>query len=285
MNNYARLETNLKTDIAGVSGTTGLDTAFVRLADSVSREFDAATGRRFSAHLSTKYMRGSCRTNGAYLWLPDDLASITSVVVDDDGDGAYELTLVADTDFWGWPYDAAEKNEPYYRLELNPNGTQLWRWPTHPRSVKITGLWGYSYELQSTGLTVSAISSTTTTSVTVSATAAAIIFPGDTLVVDSEQMEVTAVSSTALTVTRGINGTTAATHSNGAAAYIRRYPREVEERVSERVVGLRWDSQSGFAGSATLIGDVHGAAGTTQARASYARWVQAINHFKRLAVV
>ena len=236
MNNLARLETNVKADIAGVSGTTALDTPLVRLGDSVSREFEAACNRRFSAHLSTKYTRGSCRSNPRYLWLPEDLCSITSIAVDSDGDGDYDITLVADTDYWAWPYDAAEKNEPYYRLELNPNGAQLFSWPTYPRCVKITGLWGYSYELQSTGLTIQGGGiNADVLSATVSAPAASLIFPGDVLVLESEQIDISAVNASGLTFgSRGINGTTAASHAANVAAYIRRYPREVEERVAER---------------------------------------------------
>ena len=42
---------------------------------------------------------------------------------------------------------------------------------------------------------------------------------GDTIAINNEQMKITAISSNTLTVTRGINGTTAVTHSNGANVY------------------------------------------------------------------
>ena len=42
--------------------------------------------------------------------------------------------------------------------------------------------------------------------------------------IDSEQLYITAISDNTLTVQRGVNGTTAATHSGGAAATRYDYP-------------------------------------------------------------
>jgi hypothetical protein len=60
------------------------------------------------------------------------------------------------------------------------------------------------------------------TSFTVASSAG--ISPGDTLQIDSEQLQVTGVSGTALTVVRGVNGTTAAGHASGANVYDIRFP-------------------------------------------------------------
>jgi len=59
-----------------------------------------------------------------------------------------------------------------------------------------------------------AIADTTTT--TCSITTHALAQPGDIWLIDSEQVWVSAKTTTTLTVTRGVNGTTAATHSNSA---------------------------------------------------------------------
>jgi hypothetical protein len=48
--------------------------------------------------------------------------------------------------------------------------------------------------------------------------------PAQTLLVDSEQMYITSISGNTLTVERGVNGTTAATHSGGATVYAYDYP-------------------------------------------------------------
>jgi len=277
VNNLARLN-EVKADEAGVDGTTALDTILTRSIAEVSREFEASTRRSFVARSGTRYLGRHPRACPSELRFEEDLASITSVLVDDNGDDTYEITLVETTDYFVEREDDLDTNTPITCLRLNPNGTQLTRWPTYLRGVKITGLWGYSYELENTTLTASAISSTTATSVTVSATAASLIFPGDTLVIDSEQMEVTAVVTTTLTVVRGINGTTAATHSAAAATYIRRYPRDVERAVAERVVGLRWDVQGGYAAGVTMPD------GGNPNKGAYARWKATVHRYKNWAV-
>lgn len=59
-----------------------------------------------------------------------------------------------------------------------------------------------------------AISATDTT--TMSVTTAANFQPGDVVLIDSEQIWISAMSSTTATITKAFNGTTAATHSNAA---------------------------------------------------------------------
>jgi IPT/TIG domain len=73
-----------------------------------------------------------------------------------------------------------------------------------------------------------AVSNSTTTTITVANLSRLAASPLPTLTagwyftiqINSEQMAVTGASATALTVVRGINGTTAATHSSGASVYV-----------------------------------------------------------------
>ena len=55
-------------------------------------------------------------------------------------------------------------------------------------------------------------------------TSASDLGPAQTVLVDSEQLYITAISGNTLTVERGVNGTTAATHSGGAALTRYDYP-------------------------------------------------------------
>lgn len=286
MNNLCRL-VHVKRDIAGVSAmanTTDTVLGILQAIDEVSREFEDECNRRFSATVKTLYTHRHPRACPDELMLPEDLVSITTLTVDDDADGTYELTLVENTDYWVEREIDGDSNTPIVKLVLNPDAAtiQLYSWPTRYRAVKIACVAGYSYEVETAGTLGGAISDTTGTSVTM--TAGHSVEPGDTLKIDSEQFEVTAVAANTLTVTRGINGTTAATHSTGATVSRRRYPRRVEQAVKERVVGLRWDTQSGYAGMASLTGDPAGAAGNTQIRASYARWRRTAESFKRWEV-
>ncbi len=275
MNNLARLS-HVKSEVAGVTGTTS-DAVYERLVERVSREFEAECGRHFYAYSGTRYYQGHSRSP-VRLLLPHDLISVNSLLVDEDGDGTYELTLAVNTDFWLGPFEAAEQGKPYWYIDLNPNGTQLGSWPRHPRAVKLAGLFGFGYELQAAGTLAEDLDASETG---VDLTAGHSVEFGDTLIVESEQMYVSGVSGNTLTVTRGINGTTAATHANSTAVSIRRYPRDVEEAVMERAVGLRWDSQRGYDMAAPLVGDP---AIGTGARASYARWRRACDRYQRLAV-
>ena len=288
MNNLCQLA-KLKTDEAGVASTVALDDVLKRTADAVSREFERETGRSFVATYGARYLQRRLRAPGAELALDDDLATLTEVKVDEDGDGTYELTLAENSDYWVEREDDLDANTPIVLLRLNPNGTQLSSWPSRRRAVKVTGYWGYSYETEATGLTINeaagdgANADATETSITLSGDAEGTISPGDTVVVESEQMGVVSVAGPALTVVRGINGTTAATHANGVAVTVRRYPRDVEQAVAERVVGIRWDVQTGHAGMISLGGESE-ASGVSAVRASYARWRRAVNAYKRLEV-
>lgn len=283
MNNLARLN-KVKADEAGVDGTTSLDAILARSVDEVSREFENETHREFAATLGTRYLQRHPRTCGDELWLDQDLASISGLTVDDDGDGTYELTLVENTDYFVEREDDLDSNTPIVCLTLNRNGTQLSSWPTAYRAVKVTGLWGYSYELQDATVDTAEVLDTTETDITIDLTAATLIFPGDTIVIESEQMEVTAVATTTLTVVRGINGTAAATHVTDSDIYVRRYPRDIEEIIAERVVGKRWDTQGGYDAGVTLTGESQGAAGKTTARGSFARWSRTVKRYKRWGV-
>ncbi len=78
-----------------------------------------------------------------------------------------------------------------------------------------------------TGITATAVNGTTT-SVTVSA--AGILAVGHTILVESEQIYITAISGTTLTVRRAVNGTTGAAHSAKAVS-IYQYPAPIWESV------------------------------------------------------
>ena len=116
------------------------------------------------------------------------------------------------------------------------------------QTLTILGTWGWQDDKTSLS-TVDAIGSTTSTSVSVSSGSGTYV--GDSIVVDSEQMYVTAVSGNNLTVIRGVNGTTAATHSGGAAYYRWKYPADVVQ-VALEVSRTYWRSRD--AGVATTFG-------------------------------
>ena len=74
--------------------------------------------------------------------------------------------------------------------------------------------------------------------------------PGDTLLIESEQLYVTAVSGNNLTAERGVNGTTAATHADDTAISRFVYPKQLVEAVVMQASRLWTRRASGFADEA-----------------------------------
>lgn len=68
--------------------------------------------------------------------------SIASVKIDEDGDGTFETTLAENTDYLKWPYNAGDDAEPWWELHIHPNSS--YRFPKYPRSVEVTGRFGWS---------------------------------------------------------------------------------------------------------------------------------------------
>ena len=115
------------------------------------------------------------------------------------------------------------------------------------RGVRIAGIWGYSQETELAGQVNDAGFTDTDTTVTLDA--GSDIEKGETILIGTEQLYVSDVQAVALTVQRGINGTTAAAHADDTAVYRRLYPLEVVEACKIAVVAGRWRSQSGYGGS------------------------------------
>lgn len=116
------------------------------------------------------------------------------------------------------------------------------------QTLTILGEWGWQTDKVSLS-TIDAIGSTSTTSVSVASGAATYV--GDTIIVDSEQMYVSAVSGNNLTVIRAVNGTTAATHSSGVTYYKWKYPDDVTQAALD-IARTYWRSRD--AGLTNVIG-------------------------------
>lgn len=224
--------------------TTNPADAISRMAlEDAARQIDEFTHRTFRVHLATRYYTPE---DGNYQEV-DDLLAITTLKTDEDGDRTYEKTW-ATTDYDLTPYNAAIAEKPYTRLEVTPEGTLAF--PRNlAKSVEINGRWGFFQRTSSVGTLGAAISSATATSVTMASGHS--VQPLMTLLIDSEQLYVTAVSGDTLTVERGVNGTTAATHSNAAAVSKYDYhPSIVEAAIIQASRGIRnADSPFGVVGT------------------------------------
>lgn len=113
------------------------------LITRASRLIDRATGREDGAYASdtatVRYFDGSGQREQ---WLPEMAAAPTAVAVDEGGAGMY--TTWASTDYFTWPYNAADEGKPYVRLDVDQLNGDKSHWYRFPRSVKVTAKWGYS---------------------------------------------------------------------------------------------------------------------------------------------
>lgn len=236
---YASVE-DFKAFLAGTGaawGTaTGGDATLLTLLEGASRRVDGWTMR--SDHGSGYGPRvGTNRYDhdgSSFALLDDDLYGASSVTIM-DGTGGGTVTLTADTDFYYYPYSGP----PYTELVFTGIGQG-------PRSglriLTVAGTFGYSVETAAAGTVALATGSATSATVT-----GATVYAGQTLLVGTEQLYVTASSGgTALTVARGVNGTTAA--AGTAAGSVYRYPREVVTATLQLAARRHKSAQAGLTG-------------------------------------
>ena len=259
-NSYGNLAT-LKTQL-GITGTTD-DTSLLQSLEMASRSIDTFCKRRFFVTSETKQFRGS----GNRLLLDSDLISITTLTTLKD-DRTTDKTW-ASTDYELFPL--GDTVYPKEWIELADNTSAGSFASGIKRGVQIVGLFGYG-----NGSSSSPYMSATTTNdgsfsssdTTFTATAGANLNIGETILIDSEQMYVTGISSNTVTVQRAMNGTTGASHSTGATVYVYQYPQEVVNacylqagRISKRwqtayASSLGAPEMSPFDVSSNLDGDV-----------------------------
>ena len=146
VNGYITLA-ELKTYL-GLSGS-GQDDNLENAIEGASREIDAICGRYFYQTSSeVKYFTPISRT---YLEIPDlSSTSGLEVKIDTTDNGTHDTTLTIDTDFYLKPLDAGEKEvegverQPYTHIFILDSRSSERFDPDIVKSVKVTGLWGFS---------------------------------------------------------------------------------------------------------------------------------------------
>jgi hypothetical protein len=117
---------------------TSDDAVLERMIENASRLFDGETWRRFYTTTADETRKYTARNrNRVYT---DDIISITSVKLDLDGDGTYEITLAV-TDYFALPENYAERGEPITWLETSPLGN--YAFPSNRKGVQIVGKFGF----------------------------------------------------------------------------------------------------------------------------------------------
>lgn len=139
-NTYVELETFKST--AQLSGDTHADQDILVALIAASRGIDEALGRRFWADADALQAHYYTPEVAARLYI-DDLVTLTTLKIDENGDGTFEDTWTANTDFVLGPLNAAAEGKPYEHIDVHPRSTVTL--PVgYPRSVQVTGKFGWA---------------------------------------------------------------------------------------------------------------------------------------------
>lgn len=226
MSNWYATRKELASRLGIDTGNTTKNSLMDETLESVSRMIEMHTDRWFYPRKEVRYYTPkSTGEDRSYRWsvLTDDLLSLTELATDQNGTNVYGDIWTLNTDYALEPANAAlgAIPSPYWRLDVLPYAR--YTFPAWQRSVRATGNWGY-YDVRQAASATLAAAITTTSATSITLSAAPDVTIGHTIWVDSEAMFVTALAGAVATVQRAQNGTTAATHSNGAAIQIQSYP-------------------------------------------------------------
>lgn len=222
---------------------------------TASNYLELHCNRSFGERIETRYytarqLRSGGSLYGVELWLDDDLRALTTLT---NGDGA----TISSTDYTLLPKHPDLNGVVYkHTVRLNPYGPSYWRMggAIDPvQAISVLGTWGYGGQWLATGATVSGAHTDSVTTLDVSAGA---LEPGMVLKIDSEYLYVSdTVDENSYTVTRAYNGSTAASHSNGATVY-RWYALELVQALVKRLVIYQIERVKAPLFGSAVIGDI-----------------------------
>lgn len=231
------------------STDTSDDSRLRAVLEAISVAIDDLCERTFRIYLATHYYTPAYADR---LYLDHDLLAITTLKTDEGGDGTFEYTWDSSDDYHLKPFNAAARKRPYWEIAVPGSGGD-YSFPCGvSRSVEVVGRWGYWQDLETLTPTVNEVLDTTETGVDV--TDGTVFDVCQTILVDSEQLYITAISGNTLTVERGVNGTSAASHSSGASIQRYRYPGPIVEaaRILAARIFKRPEAAFGLMGSAEM---------------------------------
>ena len=228
-----------------------IDTGEVlRVLDAISRAAEDFCERRFYVETATRVYDGNDRDR---LRIPP-LISVSTLKLDEDTDGTFELTMTENTDFWKRREGHQNpRATPSTIIILNPYEGSRSVFINRPELIEIVGEWGWGDDTETLGGGVTAtLANTTTTTMTTNKAGNPPLGPGDTVLVETERLfivggEGESKGASGWKVERAVNGSTAASHT--AAALTRyTYPAQLVEAVllQARALWGRRESEPGF---------------------------------------
>lgn len=131
-----------------------LDADLRRTLVAASRTIDEMTGTRFYTTTGTE-IRYYTPTS-PHVLMVDDANSIAEVATDDAGGTTFGTVWTANTDYLAEPFNAVVDGEPFKQIRKHPRSTKQFR--SYPRSVRITGKFGWPTVPESVKVATSIIS-------------------------------------------------------------------------------------------------------------------------------
>lgn len=119
------------------------DTDITTACSAASRGIDRACNRRFWVDANANQIRYYSPPRSGSVLVIDDLVTLTTLKIDQQGGTTFGTTLTENTDFVLEPLNAAAETPvwPYTMVRLHPGSGYYW--PQNPRSVKVTGKFGW----------------------------------------------------------------------------------------------------------------------------------------------
>ena len=208
------------------SASTAQDTLITDFIKSTSREIDNISNRHFAPRVQTRnytppisgiydprmgWASAYGETRGI-LPFDDDLLAITTLT---NGDGS----AITSADYVLYPANESAK----FGIRLKSTASVIWLPDSagqYEQVIALLGVWGYHEDYANAYLSAGTIAdvagiSASATSYTASASHG--IKAGQLLKMESEFVSASAVSSNTITIVRGVNGSTAATHVTATA--------------------------------------------------------------------
>jgi hypothetical protein len=213
------------------------------MIETASRDVDRFCRRFFYAETKALTFDG----NGKDSLVVPDLLVVASIKLDENVDRAYETTLAA-TDFYLMrpdherPYDTMPKT----LIVLDTRNGNFSVFQRSEKLLLIDAEWGYGNDTEDTGATVQDAVEQGVSQATLLVPDGASFSVGQTLLLDTEQEYVTGVAGDTLSIARGVNGTTPATHTNGLQIDRYVYPPLVRDATHIQAVRLFKRKEVGF---------------------------------------
>lgn len=239
---------------------TDYDGLLLRLAEMISRYFDRRTKTTFYPLIATRYFNGD---GSDQLWIPD-LITLTSLYYSTD-DGATYTALAESGNFHLTRGLDLNDLRSANCLVLDPNGDRS-TWPEGFRSVKLTGVWGFTEEratpCEDSGIDLSADYTSGGTEITVSDLNADDLFGrgnvlqiGRLIRLGSEYLEVRSLKpvENKAVVLGARNGSTAANHLTGVSVEVWRPPEPVKQAAIIQAVRQLERGLQGFGDTRAMV--------------------------------